>query len=185
MARYDQMKRILQDICFLRGNPPGEGDNSRVWSRYSQAPCLLQLSVDGTSTVRKDRQTLLGQERVCSMGGARFIEHDGKRILFIDFGGVEFEDLVGIIRESKKLISKEPPGSVLTLTNVAGARVNPMTSKVLKEFTKFNKPYVKAGAVIGAHGLLKLEFDLVMKFTGRVLGRFDTPEEAKAWLISQ
>ena len=119
------------------------------------------------------------------MGGARFIEYEGKRILFIDFGGVEFEDLVGIIRESKKLISKEAPGSVLTLTNVAGARVNPMTSKVLKEFTTFNKPYVKAGAVIGATGLLKLEFDIVMKFSGRVLARFDTPEEAKAWLISQ
>lgn len=119
------------------------------------------------------------------MGGVRFIEHEGKRILFIDFGGVEFEDLVGIIRECKKLIVKEVPGSVLTLTNVAGARVNPMTSKVLKEFTTFNKPYVKAGAVIGAHGLLKFEFDLVMKFSGRVLARFDNPEEAKAWLISQ
>ncbi len=119
------------------------------------------------------------------MGGARFIEHGGKRILFIDFGGVEFEDLVGIIRESKKLISHEPHGSVLTLTNVAGARVNPMTSKVLKEFTTFNKPYVKAGAVIGATGLLKLEFDIVMKFSGRALARFDQAEEAKAWLVAQ
>ena len=119
------------------------------------------------------------------MGGARFIEHDGKRILYIDFSGVEFEDLVGVIRECKKLIAKEAPGSVLTLTNVAGARVNPMTSKVLKEFTTFNKPYVKAGAVIGATGLLKLEFDLVIKFTGRVLARFEQPDEAKAWLVSQ
>lgn len=119
------------------------------------------------------------------MGGARFIEHEGKRILYIDFAGVEFEDLVGVIRECKKLIAKEPLGSVLTLTNVAGARVNPMTSKVLKEFTTFNKPYVKAGAVIGATGLLKLEFDVVMKFSGRVLARFDDVDKAKAWLITQ
>lgn len=137
------------------------------------------------SAVGQNMCTKLCQERAGSMGGVRFIEYEGKRILFIDFGGVEFEDLVGIIRECKKLIAKETPGTVLTLTNVAGARVNPMTSKVLKEFTTFNKPYVKAGAVIGATGLLKLEFDIVMKFSGRVLARFDTPEEAKAWLISQ
>jgi hypothetical protein len=60
-----------------------------------------------------------------------------------------------------------------------------MASKVLKEFTTFNKPYVKAGAVLGASGLLKFEFDIVTKFSGRILARFDNPEEAKNWLVSQ
>jgi hypothetical protein len=119
------------------------------------------------------------------MSGVRFIEHRDKRILHIDFGGCELDEFVGIIKESKKLIAKEPHASVLTLTNVAGAHVNPMASKVLKEFTTFNKPYVKAGAVLGASGLLKLEFDIVTKFSGRNLARFDNPEEAKNWLVSQ
>lgn len=119
------------------------------------------------------------------MGGVHFIEHRDRRILFIDFGGCDLEDFVGIIKDSKKLISKEPLASVLTMTNVKGAHISPMASKVLKEFTAFNKPYVKAGAVLGATGLLKLEFDIVTKFSGRNLARFDNPEEALNWLVSQ
>lgn len=119
------------------------------------------------------------------MSGVRFIEHRDKRILYIDFGGCELDEFVGIIKESKKLIAKEQHASVLTLTNVAGAHLNPMASKVLKEFTAFNKPYVKAGAVLGVSGLLKLEFDIVTKFSGRSLARFESVEEAKTWLVSQ
>lgn len=125
------------------------------------------------------------EERDAFMGGARFIDHRDKRILFIDFGGCDLEEFVGIIKESKKLIAKEPHASVLTMTNVSGAHINPMASKVLKEFTTFNKPYVKAGAVLGATGLLKLEFDIVTKFSSRTLARFDNPEEAMNWLASQ
>jgi hypothetical protein len=119
------------------------------------------------------------------MVGVRFIEHRDKRILYIDFGGSELEEFVSIIKESKKLIAKEPHGSVLTLTNVTGAHLSPMASKVLKEFTTFNKPYVKAGAVLGASGLLKLEFDIVTKFSGRNLARFDAKESALDWLVAQ
>jgi hypothetical protein len=119
------------------------------------------------------------------MGAVRFIEHRDKRILHIDFGGCELEEFVSIIKESKKLIAKEPHTSVLTLTNVKAAHISPMASKVLKEFTMFNKPYVKAGAVLGATGLLKLEFDIVTKFSGRKLARFDSPDEAMNWLVTQ
>jgi hypothetical protein len=119
------------------------------------------------------------------MGGVRFIDHRDKRILHIDFGGCELAEFVSIIKESKKLIAKEAFASVLTLTNVTGAHINPMASKVLKEFTAFNKPYVRAGAVLGASGLLKLEFDIVMKFSGRKLARFDNPDEAMNWLVAQ
>lgn len=119
------------------------------------------------------------------MGGVAFIEHAGRRILSIDLAHCELEDVARVIRESKKLIVKEAQGSVLTLTDVTGAHLNPMSTKMLKEFTAFNKPYVRAGAVVGVSGLLKVEFAIVMKFSGRNLARFPTPAEAKEWLVTQ
>jgi hypothetical protein len=119
------------------------------------------------------------------VGGVKFIEHLGKLILMIDLRRCEFEDIVRIVKETKKLISVEPPASVLALTDVTGAHTSIMVSRVLKEFTTFNKPFIKASAVVGVVGILKVEFELVTKFTGRTFNLFETQDQAKEWLISQ
>ena len=55
----------------------------------------------------------------------RFIEHKGKQILFHDFSNIQkAEDAMAAIAESRAIVRKQPPGSVLTLTDVSGSRFN-------------------------------------------------------------
>lgn len=114
-----------------------------------------------------------------------FIEHKGKRILRIDLTGCELEETVVVVREGKKLIAAEPIGSLLTLTIVTGARANSASERVMKEFTAHNKPYVRAGAVVGLDRIRQAVFLAVIKFSGRNLGVFRNAEEAKEWLVAQ
>jgi hypothetical protein len=118
-------------------------------------------------------------------GSIGCVEYKGKRILSIDFTGCEMEEIVAVVQEGKKLIAAEPPNSVLTLTIVTGARTNSAVTRVMKEFTLHNKPYVKAGAVVGLDGLKSVIFDAVMKFSGRNLTAHEDIEKAKEWLIGQ
>jgi len=118
-------------------------------------------------------------------GQVGFIEHKNKRILYIDFSNCELEDIVSIIGQSKQFISKESQGTVLTLTNVTDARNNAAVVRVLKEFTTFNRPFVKAGAVVGIDGLKKAVFEAIVKFSGRKLAVHEDVEKAKDWLVEQ
>jgi hypothetical protein len=113
------------------------------------------------------------------------IFHKGRQILFLDFSGCSVEDFPIIIKEAEKLIRVEPENSVLTLTDVTGAKYNIGVTEELKEFTKGNKPFVKAGAVVGLDALKKIIYNSVMHFSGRNLLAFNDIEKAKDWLIEE
>jgi hypothetical protein len=113
------------------------------------------------------------------------IFHKGRPILFLDFSGCKVEDFPPIIEEAEKLIRVEPPDSVLTLTDVTGARYNLQVTESLKQFTKGNKPFVKAGAVVGLDALKTIVYNGVMHFSGRNLLAFDDIQKAKDWLIEE
>ena len=118
-------------------------------------------------------------------GSVKFIEHKGKRILLIDFSRCEMEEIVTVVREGKKLIAAEPHNSVLTLTLVTDARTNSAVTRVMMEFTAHNKPYVKAGTVVGLDGLKLLMFKAVTAFSGRNLAAHEDLEQAREWLVGQ
>ena len=119
------------------------------------------------------------------MKRVKYIFYKGRQILFLDFSGCSVEDFPIIIKEAEKLIRKEPENSVLTLTDVTGAKYNIGVTEKLKEFTKGNKPFVKAGAVVGLDALKKIIYNSVMHFSGRNLLAFNDIEKAKDWLIEE
>jgi hypothetical protein len=119
------------------------------------------------------------------MASVKFIEHNGKRILYIDLANSDMEILAMVVKETKALISKQPLQSVLTLTDVSGVRVHGMISKVAKEFTEHNKPYVKASAIIGLDEPRSNDFRQVMQYSQRDFKFFPNAQEAIAWLITQ
>jgi hypothetical protein len=114
-----------------------------------------------------------------------FIDHQGTKILSLDFTGCELEQIVVVVQEAKRVIAAEPKNSLLTLTNVADAHTNAAVTLVMKEFTAHNKPFVKAAAVIGLDGFRRFVFEAVIKFSGRNLVVFDDLEKAKDWLAEQ
>lgn len=120
------------------------------------------------------------------MSRIRFIEHEGVRILFLDFSGFQDpSEATEPIEEAKRVIAQEPEGSVLTLTYVKGSKFNADMAQALWRLARHNKPYVKAGAVVGIEGLQKEVYHLVMNLARRRLPPFDDIEKAKHWLATQ
>ena len=120
------------------------------------------------------------------MAQPRFIEHKGKKIYHIDLTNADLGQIQQIIKEAKPIISQQAPGSLLTLTDVTNIVMGGENSKAIKEFAAHNKPYVKAGAVLGISGLRQVTFNAVLVFTGRSnLHLFDDAQKAKDWLVAK
>jgi hypothetical protein len=119
------------------------------------------------------------------MAQVQVILHKGVKIVSLDFSGCKATDLPPIVDEAKKVIASQPLGSALVVTNVTDTEMNKDVSRLMKDLTTHNKPFVKASAVVGVDGLKKIVFNGVQTVSGRRLSSFDTLEQAKAWLVSQ
>jgi len=113
------------------------------------------------------------------------IDYKGKEIIYLDFSDCNINEVFEIIEMAKKIIRVQPLNSVLTLTNVSGTKYNREVIQAMKEFANDNKPFVKAGAVIGIDGLKRIVYDAITRFSERNLPAFDDNEKAKDWLIRQ
>ena len=118
------------------------------------------------------------------MERARFISHHGIRILQLDGSGCSIEEAQELIESAIPLIRGEPKGTVLTLTTTDGGKFDSQVIKALKEFTKGNKPYVKAAAIVGITGIQRVVLDTVSIFSNREFATFDNLDVAKDYLVS-
>lgn len=115
-----------------------------------------------------------------------FIEHNNRQILFVNFAGVEMEDMTAVIDEAKEVIAAQPAKSVFCLTDVTGAGFSKEVIKHLKAYVAHNKPYIWRSAVVGVEGIIGVIFQGVVKFSGRGdLVLKESLEEAQAWLSEQ
>lgn len=119
----------------------------------------------------------------------RFIEHGGKRILLLDYTnlGADLGQLQAEIEKTKRIVSAQPPGSVLTLTDVRGSRITPANVRAMKELVEHNAPFVKWSAVVvGLTGVYLAGFRAIQALSRRRnLLSFGDLDEAKEWLVSQ
>lgn len=115
-----------------------------------------------------------------------WIEHQGARILYYDWTNVhDYDEAVALVRSSADLMRREPPGSVLVLTNVEGSRFNKKVLDAILELMAGNKPYVKASALTGMSGIMRAAYGAMGKLTGRRLQATSTVAEARDWLAAQ
>jgi len=115
----------------------------------------------------------------------QFIEHKGKQILHLDFARAMPDEVVKSSKAAMVVIAKQPAKSLRTLTDVTEMKFDTAATQILKDLAKHNAPYVVAGAVVGITGLKQIIYNAVIKFSGRNLVVFDTPDQAKEWLITQ
>ena len=115
----------------------------------------------------------------------RFLRHGDAEILFIDWSEATSDEILAAIEEAKRLIAGRPHNSVLTLTHVANARVDRKVTEKLKDYVAHNKPYVRAGAVVGLNDLKSVIFNFVNRATGRSLRAMGSLSDAKDWLAAQ
>lgn len=115
-----------------------------------------------------------------------FIEHRGARILLLDFSHVMDEQVaMATIGEARRIVAGQPHGSLLTLTNVEGSHFDSNIVGALRELVEHNRPFVRAGAVVGLSGLMRVVFSTLVHLTGRNIRAFDQVEEAKDYLAAQ
>lgn len=108
-----------------------------------------------------------------------------KQITVMDYSGCDKSEVLRRVDEVKSWISKQPLNSLLTITDVSGQIFDKETIAAFKGLAAHNKPYVKAGTVVGIEGLMKIAYNTVMAFSGRNMPIFETREKAMVWLAGQ
>jgi hypothetical protein len=116
-------------------------------------------------------------------GRVRFIDHQGRRVLFINYSHCDVAMLKAVAEEGHRVIAREQPNSVLTLNDVTGTTFDKESVAVLQAKVAANAPYVRRAAVIGISGLQRLIYEGVQAFTRRRLPLFESRQEALSWLI--
>lgn len=120
------------------------------------------------------------------MERTRFIDHQGKRILVLNYAGVrDPEEAVREIRHSMQVVAQQPRGSLLVMTAVRDARYNAAVLQAMKELAAHNAPYVRHSAVVGMSGLHRIAYQAVILFSKRSIKTFDQESDALDWLASQ
>ena len=123
------------------------------------------------------------------MERTRFIEHAGKRILLLEYTdlGSDLRQLLEEIEKTKRVIATQPPGTVLTLTDVRRSSITPANVRAMKELVAHNEPYVRWSAVVvGLTGVYLAGFRAIQALSRRRnLLSFGDLEEAKEWLVTQ
>ena len=120
------------------------------------------------------------------MGNAQFITHKNVELLVIDFTSTKsVAEFLKVIDDAKAMIASCSLNSLLTLTDVSNSYFDSDIIPAIKEYAAHNKPYIKAGAVVGISGVRKIIFNSVLFFSGRDnLKTFDTRDNAMEWLCA-
>jgi hypothetical protein len=114
------------------------------------------------------------------------ITHKGKIIFQMDFTSLNnVQEIQNLINESIRYIRSQTKDSVLTLTIISGMHFSNEIKDMFSKFMEGNKPYVKAGAVVGIGGLQQIVYNGLMKITGRDIKSFSTDDLAKDWLAGK
>jgi hypothetical protein len=117
-----------------------------------------------------------------------FIEHNGKKIFYLNFASMEKNAIPAYMEEAKQMLSSNPPVSVLFLANVYKMSFDKTIVKSFIAFFKFTKTYSKRTAVIGLDSMKKMLYEAVLVLSGRGnenIRAFDVPNaeaKAKDWL---
>jgi hypothetical protein len=121
--------------------------------------------------------------------GARFIEHKGKEIYYVDYTNIKsVEEFLEVIkgtnafREKTRAMGKR---NLLMLVDVTGSYIYNETMDALKSAGKLTKELTRKEAIVGATGAKKILLRIFQLFTSMQIRPFDTIEAAKEWLIQE
>ncbi len=118
---------------------------------------------------------------------SKWIEYQGKKILYQDFSALFYnsqavkDELMAV----GELVLKEPPNSVLVLSNFRDTQVGADLMNVLNDASSRTKNHVAKTAVLGVSGFKRTLGDMLSRLTGQPLKYFDDEESAKIWLIEK
>jgi hypothetical protein len=121
------------------------------------------------------------------MGRIEEFTRDGKNFVFLDLSGFkDASEFKTVIEPSRAVISKHPPASLHTITDINGISFDSEVKRAVTSGREGNKAHVKYGAVIGVDGVKKIVLNSIFALSGRKnMHCVPTKEEAIAWLLKQ
>ncbi len=114
----------------------------------------------------------------------RFVDHDGEKILLIDFRAASGVDLSKRIARAGETIRGQPEKSVLALTLMYGVTSSSETKALMKDYVRSNRAFIHAEAVVGLD-LLQWIGLLPQRLAGRKVRAFDDAGDAMKWLVGE
>ncbi len=114
----------------------------------------------------------------------RFVKHKGHAIFQIDFSGCSEKELLLLIDQVRSIVSRQAPGSLLTLADFTGAAVDKRVATRMKEVLTLDRPYVKRSAWVGTESMPHVFYENIKSFSQREFPTFKTREEAMDWLVA-
>jgi hypothetical protein len=112
----------------------------------------------------------------------RFISHQKKQILLLDFSKCSALEVEKIARSAPEIVTVQPRASVLLLADFSGALFDHEALRAMKESAVFNKPYVRKSAWVGAENLPPTFARNLKAFSRREFISFKNRLEALNWL---
>jgi len=117
---------------------------------------------------------------------AVFIEYEGHRILCCDYAGLEdHAEALDAFDQVRRAVAAEPPGSVLTISDVRASRLDRTMQRGLMELTLHNREYVRAAAVVGLGTEQRRDLADVERVSERHFALFDDLDAARDWLLGR
>jgi hypothetical protein len=113
----------------------------------------------------------------------RFISHEKKQILLVDFSNCSAVEVEKIARAVPDYVTAQPRGSVLVLSDFTRASFDQEAIRTMKESAIFDKPYIKKFAWVGAEHVPEAFGDSLKSFSRREFPTFNTRQEALDWLV--
>jgi len=119
------------------------------------------------------------------MKSPRYIDHRGKRILYLDLVHASPGEQLAAMREAAEAMVPEADGSVLLLVDITGSVENGSLEEDVRRFGSASGAKLRARAVVGATGLKRLTFERSRaSFIGEAAA-FEDLERARDWLVER
>ena len=115
----------------------------------------------------------------------RFVKHKGRAIFLIDFSNCGGKDMMLLLDQVRVSVARHEPGSVLTLADFSGAKIDKAVATKIKEVLVLDRPYVKKSAWVGTDSLPQVFYENFKSFSQRDFPTFETREEAMDWLVRE
>ncbi len=113
----------------------------------------------------------------------KFVEHQGKRILLLDFSHSSTHEMQLLLEYVRVTVARHAHESVVTLADFTGATVDHAVATKIKEVLTLDRPFVKKTAWVGAEGIPHAFMENFHNFSQREITTFKTREEAMDWLV--
>lgn len=115
----------------------------------------------------------------------RWIEHKGKKIIYLDVSKLNTDEAVRVVRRFGQLVLENKDNAdLVSLSNFLEAHIFGEAFDEIKRVSKLVRPYLKKRAVIGITGVKAILYKSVNLFaSGTPTKIFNTLEDAKDYLV--